>query len=94
MKIETEPSDASHQYAAAYAAHYAERDVPLALRLYMKLMASDATCPEAECAWVQIQNIVNALVPTEELLDTGSIAITPRFGAVLRASDSAEQPLY
>jgi hypothetical protein len=34
MRTETEPTETNQQYAAAYAAHYTGRDLPLALQLY------------------------------------------------------------
>jgi hypothetical protein len=39
------------------------------MRLYKQIMASHPSDPEAEYSRVQIQNIVNAVVPKQELLD-------------------------
>ena len=69
MKNQTEPTEASRQYAAAYAAHYTGRDLPLALQLYKQLLSSYPITQEAGYARVQIQNIVNAVVPKQVLLD-------------------------
>ena len=69
MKNKTEPTEASREYAAAYAAHYTGRDLPLALQLYRKLVASHSSAQEAAYSRMQIQNIINAVVPTQELLD-------------------------
>jgi hypothetical protein len=69
MRTETEPTESSRQYAAAYAAHYTERDLPLALQLYEKLMASHPSAQEAGYARMQVQNIVNAVVPKPDLLE-------------------------
>ena len=69
MRNETVPTEASRQYATAYAAHYTERDLPVALQLYKKLMASHPTAQEAGYSRTQVQNIVNAVVPKQELLD-------------------------
>jgi hypothetical protein len=69
MRTETEPTEASRQYAAAYAAHYIGHDLPLALQLYRQLMASHPSAREAGYAWMQVQNIVNAVVPKQELLE-------------------------
>jgi hypothetical protein len=72
---ETKPTDAgrqteaSRQYAAAYAAHYTERDLPGALRLYVNVIASHPNEQEANFSRVQVQNIVNAVVPKQELFD-------------------------
>jgi hypothetical protein len=69
MRNETEPTEASQEYTVAYAAHYSGRDLPLALRLYKKLMASYPSTREADYSRMQVQNIVNAVVPNQELLD-------------------------
>lgn len=69
MKNESKLTEASRQYAAAYAAHYAARDLPLALHCYQKLMASHPDAPEADYSRMQVHNIVNAVVPKQELLD-------------------------
>jgi hypothetical protein len=69
MRNDTELTEAGRQYAAAYAAHYTERDLPVALQLYRKLMASHPDAQEADYSRTQVQNIVNAVVPKQELLD-------------------------
>jgi hypothetical protein len=69
MRNETVPTEASQQYTAAYAAHYTGHDLPLALRLYQKLLASHPSAREAGYARMQVQNIVNTVVPQQELLD-------------------------
>ena len=77
MRNNTEHTEAHRQYATAYAAHYTEHDLPSALRLYRQLMASHPSGPEAEYSRVQIQNIVNAVVPKQELLDAQTeLAVT------------------
>ena len=69
MSDHTRLRDAAREYAAAYAAHYSERDLAKALRLYKKIMASHASAPEAGYSRTQVQNIVDAVVPEQELLD-------------------------
>jgi hypothetical protein len=69
MRTETELTATNQQYATAYAAHYTGRDLPLALQLYWKLMASHPSALEAGYARLQVQNIINAVVPKQELLD-------------------------
>jgi len=69
MRNKTELTEANREYATAYAAHYTEHDLPAAMRLYKQVMASHPNDPEAEYARVQIQNIVKAAVPKQELLD-------------------------
>ncbi len=61
--------EAAREYAAAYAAHYSERDLAMALQLYKKIIGSHASAREAGYSRTQIQNIVNAVVPEQELLD-------------------------
>ena len=69
MKKTTELTEVGRQYAEAYAAHYTRRDLPVALQLYRKVMTSHAEAQEAGFSRTQIQNIINAVVPTQELLD-------------------------
>jgi hypothetical protein len=69
MRNDTELTEAGRQYATAYAAHYTGGDLPKALRLYMKVIASHADAPEAGYSRTQVQNIVNAVVPKHEILD-------------------------
>ncbi len=69
MRNKTEHTEANRQYAAAYAAHYTEHDLPAAMQLYKQIVASHPSDPEAEYSRVQIQNIVNAVVPKQELFD-------------------------
>ena len=69
MRNETVPIAASRQYAAAYAVHYTGRDLPVALQLYKQLMASHPSTQEAGYSRTQVQNIVNTVVPKQELLD-------------------------
>ncbi|MEJ2207324.1 MAG: hypothetical protein P8Y10_16320 [Gemmatimonadales bacterium] len=69
MSDHTALKEAARAYAAAYAAHYSERDLAKALRLYQRIMASHASAPEAGYSRTQVQNIVHAVVPEQELLD-------------------------
>ena len=69
MRNTTELTEANRQYATACAAHYTEHNLPAAMRLYKQVMASHPSDPEAEYSRVQIQNIINAVVPRKELLD-------------------------
>lgn len=69
MRNATEPTSASRHYAVAYATHYTKGDLPLALQLYRKLIASYPSDQEADYCRMQIQNIINAVVPKQKLLD-------------------------
>ena len=64
-----EVAEAGRQYAAAYAAHYSTKDLREALRLYRGVIAAHPNTQEAGYSQSQIQNIVNAVVPRQELLD-------------------------
>lgn len=69
MKPKTEVTNAGQQYAAAYAAHYSDRNVPLALQLYGELVDSYPSTAEAEYSRMQVHNIVNAVVPKQTMQD-------------------------
>jgi hypothetical protein len=69
MPDDSAPTEAAREYAAACAAHYFERDLAMALQLYKKLIASHASARETRYSRKQVQNIVNAVVPKQELLD-------------------------
>jgi len=79
MRNSIEPTEASRQYAAAYAAHYTGRDLPLAFQLYKELMASHSGTPEAGYARMQVQNLINAVVPKQELLDAQITCLLAHF---------------
>lgn len=57
------------QYTEAYSAHYTERNPRRALQLYKQLMAFHPHSPEAAYSRAQVVNIVNSVVPRQELLD-------------------------
>ena len=63
MKNKSSLTEAGQAYAVAYNAHYTLHDLPLALQLYRKLLASHPDAPEADYSRMQVQNIVNAVVP-------------------------------
>ena len=69
MRNDTELTEAGREYAAAYAAHYTGRDLPVALQLYRKVMASHPGAKEADYSRTQVRNIVNTVVPKQELLN-------------------------
>lgn len=79
MRNATEHTEASRQYAAAYAAHYTRRNLPLALQLYKKLMASHPSAQEADYSRMQVQNIVDAVVPKQALLDAQMALVLAHF---------------
>ena len=87
MSNETAVTDVRRQYAAAYAAHYTERDLPAALQLYRKVMASHPSALEAGYSRAQIHNIVNAVVPKQEIQDAQiELALGPPWVGTLFAA--------
>ncbi len=62
-------TEAGKAYAAALNAHYTAHDLPMALQLYRNLMTSHSDAEEADYSRMQVQNIVNSVVPKQELFD-------------------------
>ncbi len=75
-------TDASREYAAAYAAQYTARDLLLALRLYRQLLRSHPGTRESDYSRMQVQNIVRAVVPGQELLEAELDLAQARLSAV------------
>ena len=71
MRNDNGTTEASQQYAAAYATHYETKDLPRALELYKVVVLAHPDTTEAGYSRSQIQNIVTRAVPKEELLDAG-----------------------
>ena len=69
MKKANQKTEAGQQYAAAHEAHYTTKDLQDALGLYRGVMAAHPNTKEAGYSRSQIQNIVNAVVPIQELFD-------------------------
>jgi hypothetical protein len=69
MRNKTEHTESGKQYAVAYATQYTTKDLHEALNLYRNIMAVHPNTQEAEYSRSQIQNIVNAVVPKQELFD-------------------------
>jgi hypothetical protein len=69
MTRTNELTEVGREYAAAYAEHYTGHHLPEALQLYVKLIASHPGTREAGYSRAQAQNIINAAVPDQELLD-------------------------
>jgi hypothetical protein len=82
-------SSESRDYAAAYAAHYSDRDLVAALGLYQEIVAVYPDAREAGYSRTQIVNIVGSVVPQADLLDAQLALALDHLGNV-RASDRAE----
>ena len=80
MSDDNARTEAARAYAAAYAAHYSERDLAMALQLYEKIPTAHASAREAGYSRTQIQNIVNVVVPDRELLDAQMELALARLG--------------
>lgn len=82
MNNNIDVTDASRDYAAAYAAQYTARDLPLALRLYRQLMRSRPSTAEFDYSRMQVRNIVRDVVPRQELLEAELDLAEARLNAV------------
>ena len=71
--------EAGQQYAAAHAAHYTTKDLREALELYAGILAAHPNTQEAGYSRSQIQNIVNAVVPRQELFDAQVVLAMAHF---------------
>ena len=71
MSSEHPHSTASaRDYAKAYATHYSQRDLLAALGFYGDVIELHPESDEAEYSRSQMRNIVKAVVPAQELLDS------------------------
>jgi len=77
MENKTIITKAGQQYATAYDAHYTTKDLHKAFVLYERVIAEHPAALEAEYSRSQVQNIVNAVVPKQEISDAlGELALT------------------
>jgi len=67
------------EYARACEKHYNERDFPSAFQLYMNIIATHPDDKEAEYSRMQIDNIVNATIPKQELLNAHTQMLLAHF---------------
>ncbi|BBO83135.1 hypothetical protein DSCO28_37010 [Desulfosarcina ovata subsp. sediminis] len=63
-------TEAGQQYASAYDTHYVTKDVHKAFCLYEDIIAAHPGAKEAGYSRSQILNIVNAVVPKSEIMDS------------------------
>ena len=85
MRNDAALPEAGQKYAAAHAAHYTTKDLHQALELYKGVMAAYPNAQEAEYSRSQIQNIVNVVVPKQELFDA-------QVGLALAHFEHGDQP--
>ena len=65
----TKLTEAGQQYATAYDAHYTMKDMYKAFKLYGRIIAAHPDTHEAGYSRSQVQNIVNAVVPKQKVMD-------------------------
>jgi len=65
----TKLTEAGQQYATAYDAHYTTKDMYKAFKLYGCIIAAHPDTEEAGYSRSQVQNIVNALIPKQKVMD-------------------------
>ena len=65
----TKLTEAGQQYATAYDAHYTTKDMIKAFKLYGRIIAAHPDTHEAGYSRSQVQNIVNAVVPKQKVMD-------------------------
>lgn len=70
MKNELELTETNRLYSTAHATHHLEGDLSRALQLYRELLTLHPNTPEAGYSRTQVRNIVNAVVPEQEMLET------------------------
>ena len=63
-------AEAGQQYASAYETHYTTKDIRKAFKLYEDIIASYPDTKEAGYSRSQVQNIVNAVVPKKDIMDS------------------------
>jgi len=66
----TKLTEAGQQYATAYDAHYTTKDMYKAFKLYWRIIAAHPDTHEAGYSRFQVQNIVNAVVSKQKVMDT------------------------
>jgi hypothetical protein len=65
----TKLTEAGQQYATAYDAHYKTKEMYKAFKLYGRIIAAHPDTHEAGYSRSQVQNIVNAVVPKQKVMD-------------------------
>jgi len=69
MKNRNNVTVAGQDYTKAHDMHYKTKDLPKAFKLYRGIIADYSDTKEAGYSLSQFQNIVNAVVPKQEVMD-------------------------
>jgi hypothetical protein len=70
MRESSLSEEAGQQYATAYDTHYTTKDIHKAFKLYEDIITGHPDTKEAGYSRSQVQNIVNAMVPKKEIMDS------------------------
>ena len=70
MKESKLSAEVGQQYASAYETHYTTKDIYKAFTLYKDIIAAHPDTIEAKYSRSQVRNIVNAMVPKKEIMDS------------------------
>ena len=92
MRKNNEVTEASQQYATAYAAHYNQGDLQRAFRLYTAIMASHPGSQEDGFSQMQIRNLAAALIPKQQLLDA-QVELLRAYFEQTESTDPREIPV-
>ena len=65
----TKLTEAGQQYATAYDAHYKTKEMYKAFKLYGRIIVAHPDTHEAGYSRSQVQNIVNAVIPKQKVMD-------------------------
>ena len=69
MKNRNNVAVADQNYTKAHDMHYKTKDLPEAFKLYRSIIADYPETKEAGYSLSQVQNIVNSVVPKQEVMD-------------------------
>jgi hypothetical protein len=70
---------AGQDYTKAHDMHYKTKDLPEAFKLYEGIIADYPETKEAGYSLSQFQNIVNAVVPKQEVMDALAVLTLAHF---------------
>jgi len=69
MKNKNKITVAGQDYEKAYGMHYKTKDLPKAFKLYRGIISDYPGSDEARYSLSQVKNIVNEVVPKQEVMD-------------------------
>ena len=85
-------NNAEKQYAAAHEMHYVAKDLRQALQLYRDILTAHPDARQAAYSRTQIQNIANAVVPKQALLDAQIAQVLEMFGHADQQPGAVQDP--